>query len=605
MAQNTVNQFAGSGSVEAQSQALLSAYLEGKVTIEDLMGPLTAAKTVEPVNSTMEIRPGGHTKLAVAPGVDVAPVDKHNIKLVENVHPPDYVNPQPADHYDLVVMGAGVAGLLSVIMGKALGKRCVMIEKHYMGGDCLNVGCFPSKCMIASARRMHEILNSAELGINVDPASVKVDFGKVMERVRELRAKIAPVDSVARYKRDFCEEIFLGNASFIGGNKVHVAGGKHGDRTLTFDKAMIATGASPRIPDIPGLIDTPHLTNLNFFNLTDLPPRVTVIGAGPIGMELAQALCRLGSKVTVLEYGSHFLPREDPDASEIVRKQLIKDGVDLRYNVRFVKVSSCGGNVECAPFGISNVQVTIEGKEETFESEAILNATGRVPNVHNIGLDKVGVEFDSNKGVLVDDFYMTANKSIYATGDVASPFKFTHAADFMARIAIRNMFLGDKTRSNRIVIPWCTYVSPEVAHVGMYEREMKSKNIEHETYMKTLEHVDRVVCEGGGDGFVKIHVKAGTDKILGATIVAPHAGDMISEITTCIQYDIGISKLAGVIHPYPTTQDAVRACASMYNKHYKTDAIKGALALIGAHFKENGSAAVSDDEPSAKRAKTE
>eukprot|EP00040_Diaphanoeca_grandis_P039603 m.259558 g.259558 ORF g.259558 m.259558 type:complete len:600 (-) comp38260_c0_seq1:127-1926(-) len=599
MAQSIVKEFAGSGSLEEQSQALLSAYLNGSVTIEDLMGPLTAAKTVEPVNSTMTIRPGGHAVVPVAPSVDVLPADEHNVKLVANVHPPDYVNAQPADHYDLVVIGAGVAGLLSVIMGKALGKRCAMIEKHYMGGDCLNVGCFPSKVMIASARRMHDILNSADLGIDVDPANVKVDFGKVMERVRMLRAKIAPNDSVERYKKDFCEEIFLGNASFAGENKVHVAGGKHGDRVLTFDKAMIATGASPKIPDIPGLVATPHLTNLNFFNLTDLPARVTVIGAGPIGMELAQALCRLGAKVTVLEYGSHFLPREDPDASEIVRQALIKDGVDLRYNVRFENVESDGGNVTSAPFGISKVSVNIEGKKETFECEAILNATGRVPNVHNIGLDKVGVEFDSNQGVVVDDYYMTTNKDIYATGDVASPFKFTHAADFMARIAIRNMFLGDKTTSNRIVVPWCTYVSPEVAHVGMYETEMKQKNIAHETYIKTFEHLDRVICDGSGEGFVKIHVKAGTDKILGATIVAPHAGDMISEITTCIQHDIGVGKLAGVIHPYPTTQEAVRICAGQYNKHYKTDVIKGALSLIGDHYAKSQS-----DQPT-KRAKTE
>lgn len=575
-------------SVEDQAKAILDGYLEGKLTIEDLMGPLTADRSVndDQLGPDINIPPGGKNPMPTAANVDAEPADVYNKKLVENVHPPDYVNAEPAEKYDLVVVGAGVAGLLSVIMGKALGKRCAMIERHYMGGDCLNVGCFPSKVLIASARHAHALRNGADdLGVSVDPDSIKVDFPKIMERIRKLRSNIAPVDSVARYKKDFCEEIFLGEAKFVDKETVVIAGGPHGDRTLKFDKAMIATGASPMVPPIPGLKDTPHLTNANMFNLTDMPKTMTVIGAGPIGMELSQAMVRLGCKVNVLEMHHQFLPREDPDAAKLVAASLEKDGVKMNLKVKFVKVeASEEGNVLCAPFKTYKITTEIDGKEVVFESEALLNGTGRVPNVFNIGLEEAGVEYCSRQGVHVDDFYMTANPNIYATGDCASPFKFTHSADFMARIAIRNMFLGDKTKGNRLVVPWCTYVSPEVAHVGMYEEELKKKNIPHESYVRTLEHVDRCIADGTGEGFVKISVAADSDTILGATIVAPHAGDMISAITMCIQFGIGASKLAGTIHPYPTTQEAVRQCAAQYNKNYKTDAIKLALKQIGAKF---------------------
>jgi len=472
-----------------------------------------------------------------------------------------------------------------VIMAKALGKRCLMIEKHYMGGDCLNVGCFPSKVLIASARQAHALKTASvdEFGVGVDPAAVKINFGKIMERVRRLRAQIAPVDSVERYKKDFCEEIFLGNATFVDAETVHIAGGPHGDRTVKFDKAMIATGASPMVPPIPGLVETPHLTNANFWNLeNDQPKTMIVIGAGPIGMELSQAMARLGTKVTVLEMHHQFLPREDPDAAKLVGESLERDGIEMILEVKFVKVeASAEGSVTSAPFKTYTVTAEIGGETRTFEAEALLNGTGRVPNVFNIGLEKAGVEYCSRQGVHVDDMYMTQNPNIYATGDVASPFKFTHAADFMARIAIRNMFLGDTTKSNRLVVPWCTYVSPEVAHVGMYEAELEAKKIPHETFMRTLEHVDRCVADGTGPGFVKISVAKDSDTILGATIVAPHAGDMISELTTCIQFGVGAAQLAGVMHPYPTAQEAVRQCAAQYNKNFKTDAIKAALKLIG------------------------
>eukprot|EP00039_Didymoeca_costata_P019315 m.337040 g.337040 ORF g.337040 m.337040 type:complete len:587 (+) comp18028_c0_seq1:82-1842(+) len=580
-----------SAGIEEAAMAIVEKIRKGEMTLDEVLGPLTISKDHTGAIPKINIPPGGTKIPTVANACDAEPKDEHNVKLVDNVHPADHVNP-PEGSYDLVAIGAGVAGLLTVIIGKALGKRCAMIERHYMGGDCLNVGCFPSKAIIACARRAHEVRTAKDYGVNVE--GVTVDFPFVMERMRKLRAHIAPNDSVDRYKRDFCEEIFLGQAEFTGSNTIKVTGA-HGDSTVTFDKCVIATGASPMIPPIPGLKETPHLTNHNIFNMTELPSTMVVIGAGPIGMELSQAFQRFGSKVTVLELGKKFLPKEDPDASDIVRKAMERDGVTLHLDVKFKKVEcSEEGNTMKAPFKKYSVTVEINGKETVFHADAVLNGTGRAPNVHGLGLEVAGVEYDSRKGVLVNEFYRTTNKNIYATGDVASVFKFTHAADWMTRIAIRNMFLGDEYTEQQLVIPWCTYVDPEVAHVGKYEADLVAENIEFETYKYGLEHDDRAICEGTTDGFVKMHVRKGSDEILGATIVGTHAGDMISEISTCIQYNIGAAKLAGVMRPYPTKQEAVRRAAAQYNKHFKTDVNKKVIDIISS----------GDSEPKAKKART-
>eukprot|EP00037_Helgoeca_nana_P000536 m.22136 g.22136 ORF g.22136 m.22136 type:complete len:587 (+) comp10655_c0_seq1:59-1819(+) len=583
------------GRVEAEAAVLLEKYRKGEIGTAELMGPLTSPTAR--VNPTVNVRLRGKGNApATAPSEDVFPMDASNTTLVNHVHPPDYKNAPPAEKYDLVVVGAGVAGLLSVIMGKALGKKCVMIERHYMGGDCLNVGCFPSKVLIASAQRAHDARHAAELGVSV--GEVTVDFPRVMERMRELRAQIAPVDSVERYKKDFCEDIFLGEATFTGANTVTVAGGPHGDVTLNFDRAMIATGASPMVPPIPGLKECRHLTNANVFNLTEMPPRLLVIGGGPIGMELAQSMQRLGCAVTVLEAAPKPLIREDPDAADIVIASLLADGVTVHTNVVFDRVEcSDDGNLTHAPFVRYTVHVKVDGKPQTFEADALLNGTGRVPNVVGLGLEDAQVDFDVGAGVLVDEHYCTTNPSIYACGDVSSPFKFTHTADFAARCAIRNMFLGDTNTEAQLVIPWCTYTDPEIAHVGKYEHELKESGVAHETFTRPLTHVDRFVCEGTNHGLVKIHVKEGTDEILGCTIVGHHAGDMISEVTTCIQYGLGAGKLAGVIHPYPTHQEAVRQCAAQYNKHFKTDTHMSVLRTLMAEHDAKRAAKAASDPP--------
>ena len=383
---------------------------------------------------------------------------EHCISAISHVGPhATRPNPEPADKYDLVVIGAGVAGLLSVIVGKSLGKKCLMIEKHYMGGDCLNVGCFPSKALIRCARAVHEVKDSARFGVILPPGEVKVDFPAIMKRMRSLRAGIAPHDGVDRYCRDFCEQILLGKATFGGPDHVLVEGV---DKPIYFDKCMVATGASAAVVPVPGLKDVPHLTNGNFFNLEELPPRACLIGAGPIGIEMAQTLHRFGCQVTIFEVMPQLLPREDPDAAACVTEALLEDGVAVHYSVKIVGVAlKREGSLVKAPFALYGVTVVLASGETTeFECEALLNATGRVPNVWGLGLDAAGVEWDTRCGVHIDDFFKTKNPNIYSAGDCASPYKFTHAADWQARCAVRNMFLDAKSKHSDLLVPWCTCV---------------------------------------------------------------------------------------------------------------------------------------------------
>ena len=384
---------------------------------------------------------------------------EHCISAISHVGPhATRPNPEPADKYDLVVIGAGVAGLLSVIVGKSLGKKCLMIEKHYMGGDCLNVGCFPSKALIRCARAVHEVKDSARFGVILPPGEVKVDFPAIMKRMRSLRAGIAPHDGVDRYCRDFCEQILLGKATFGGPDHVLVEGV---DKPIYFDKCMVATGASAAVVPVPGLKDVPHLTNGNFFNLEELPARACLIGAGPIGIEMAQTLHRFGCQVTIFEVMPQLLPREDPDAAACVTEALLEDGVTVHYSVKIVGVSlKKEGELTKAPFALYGVTVVLASGETTeFECEALLNATGRVPNVWGLGLDAAGVEWDTRCGVHIDDFFATKNPNIYSAGDCASPYKFTHAADWQARCAVRNMFLDAKSKHSDLLVPWCTCVA--------------------------------------------------------------------------------------------------------------------------------------------------
>lgn len=475
----------------------------------------------------------------------------------------------------------GVSGLLSVITGKWLGKRCALIERHSMGGDCLNIGCVPSKAVISAANAYRKVKDMSKFGISLPPGDVSIDFGLVMQRMRKIRAEISHHDSVARYARDFCEHVFIGQGEFEmdedgGKGMVAVRGDDGSTRKLRYKKAMIATGASAFVP--PVLNDVPHLTNANFFNLTELPPRMVVIGSGPIGLELAQAMAVFGCEVTCLERGGQILPKEDQDAAKVLSEQLVRDGVRVlcHTSVLSVEVTSRASSDDAyslfhGPFPSYTVTIldSSSGRSEVIHCDAVLNATGRVPNVFNIGLERVGVSFDSRKGVHMNEHFRTANKNIYSCGDCSTAYKFTHAADFQARLAIRNMFLGDANQQSDMLVPWCTYTHPEIAHVGKYEGELEKEGREYESFVRQLQPVDRCLCDGVEAGFVKLTVLEGSDLIVGATICGEKAGDMISELTVCMQHGVSMTQLAGTIHPYPTTQEAVRQCALGFYKHFK------------------------------------
>ncbi len=491
---------------------------------------------------------------------EVLPKDAHNAALVSNVHPPDWQNPEPAPRYNLVVIGAGTAGLVTAAGAAGLGTKVALIERHLLGGDCLNVGCVPSKCIIRSSRISADIREAGQFGFR-GAGNAKVDFPAVMERMRSLRARISAHDSVRRFT-ELGVDIFLGEGHFSGPDTVEVVG-----KTLRFKKAVIATGTLPADPSIPGLAEAGFLTNETVFSLTGKPRRLAVIGGGPIGCELAQAFRRLGSEVTLYHRAAHILNREDSDAAEIIQMAFIRDGIRLILNCKIKRVEKKDG--------VKVLFFECEGKEEKVVVDEILVGIGRTPNVEGLNLEGVGVKYDKKEGVEVNEHLQTTNPRIYAAGDICLKYKFTHTADATARMVIQNaLFLGRKKLS-ALTIPWCTYTDPEIAHVGMYERDAKEKGIEVETFLRPLKDVDRAIADGEEEGFVKIHVRKGTDKILGGTIVARHAGEMISELTLAIVGSVGLKTLSNVIHCYPTQAEAIKQAADAYNRTRVTPFIKG------------------------------
>jgi len=532
----------------------------------DFFSMLTSTKGSE--GSLQPSLPEPDTELARMDQIDldaigVLPLDEHNAKLLDNVHPKKWLDPEPKPSYNLVVIGAGAGGLVSAAGAAGVGARVALIESHLLGGDCLNVGCVPSKALLRCAKAAAEVRDAGRFGVRID-GEVSVDFSYVMERMRRLRAQISPVDSAGRYSGQLGVDLFIGKGVFTGKNSIEVNG-----KTLTFAKAVIATGGTAAIPNIPGLADAPFLTNNEVFNLTQLPRRFGVIGAGPIGLELAQAFQRLGSKVTVFSRSEQIMPKEDPEAVALVRESMIRDGVTFAFNASYKRVEGQGGK------GPVRVVLDKDGREEVLEFDALLIATGRKPAVSGLGLETAGVEFDARKGITVNDKLQTTNSDIFAVGDVASRYQFTHMADFMARLVIKNALFFGRDKVTDLLIPWTTYTDPEVAHVGLYEKDLRERKIPFSTYTRELNDVDRGIVDGVAVGFVKIHVEKGKDKILGATIVGGHAGDMISEITVAMQGGMGLGRLAGVIHPYPTLAEAIRQCGDAYNRERLTPTVKG------------------------------
>jgi pyruvate/2-oxoglutarate dehydrogenase complex dihydrolipoamide dehydrogenase (E3) component len=490
--------------------------------------------------------------------IEILPRDAANQTLLANVHPADWVNPELAPRYNLVVIGGGTAGLVSAAGAAALGAKVALVERDLLGGDCLNAGCVPSKALIASARAAAALRDTERFGIRVPPGA-EVDFAAVMERMRRLRAGISPHDSAARF-RDLGVDVFLGNACFTGPDAVEVGG-----QTLRFHRAVIATGARPARPPIPGLAETGYLTNEDVFTLTERPRRLAVLGAGPLGCELAQAFARLGSTVALLDVMPTIMPREDGDATELVRQSLERDGVTLLLGHSVERVEKQG----------TDKVLHVQGGAEVRADE-ILVGVGRIANVENLGLEAAGVRYDK-KGVTVDDRLRTTNARIYAAGDVCSPYQFTHAADAMARLVLQNALFPGRAKVSALTIPWCTYTDPEVAHVGLYPHEADAKGIALETLKEEMREVDRAVLDGDGEGFVKVHVKKRTDRILGATIVARQAGEMIGLVTLAMTAGLGLKSLSRTIYPYPTRMEALRKVGDAYNRTRLTPFVRKVL----------------------------
>jgi pyruvate/2-oxoglutarate dehydrogenase complex dihydrolipoamide dehydrogenase (E3) component len=478
---------------------------------------------------------------------DDAPQDVYERERLANVRPTGWSNPRPLDRYDLVVIGAGPAGLVAAKGAAGLGARVALVERELIGGDCLNIGCVPSKALIRTSRLYAEMRDAARYG-GVTPSDIPADFAAAMAHMRRLRAHISRADSITDLVNAGVD-VFLGTGRFTSGDSLDVDGTK-----LRFRKAVIATGARPDTPPIPGLIDAGFLTNENIFDLTQLPPRLLVIGGGPLGCELAQAFSRFGAKTIIVQDMPLFLPKEERDAAQLLSDAFARDGLEVRLNTKVVGVRMQDGE--------KLVDMVSDDYHSTVAVDAILTGTGRAPNIEGLDLQTAGVVADADSGVRVNDFLRTSNPRIYAAGDVCLEHKYTHTADASARIVVRNALFAGRQRVSALTIPWGTYTDPEIAHVGLYVRQANEQGIPVRTFTVPMHEVDRAILDGEQTGFVKIHVAQRSDRILGATIVASHAGEMINEITLAMVAGIGLNTLANVIHAYPTQAEGIRQAAN-------------------------------------------
>ena len=476
----------------------------------------------------------------------------HDRELCANARPPGWRNPQPREPYHLLIIGAGPAGLVAARGAAALGARVALIERHLLGGDCLNYGCVPSKTLIRSSRLYAEMRNAANYGVP-PPEDIQVDFPMAMERMRRIRMRISRVDSAARLTADGID-VFFGTARFTSGDAVDVDGTR-----LRFRKALIATGSRSILPAVAGLADAGYLTHETVFDLTELPASLLVIGGGPLGCELAQAFCRFGCRTVIAHNEPLFLPKEERDAAQMVSDALARDGVEIHLNTQVVNVRVEGGK--------KLVETVNDGNVATVSVDQILTGIGRVPALEGLNLEGAGVACDAGTGIQVDDFLRTTNRRIYAAGDACLEHQFTDTADASARIVVQNALLLGRRRISELTVPWCTYTDPEIAHVGIYVRQARERGIPVKTFTVPMHDVDRAIADGEENGFVKIHVREGSDTILGATVVARHAGEMINGISLAMVAGIGLRTVARVIHTYPTQAEAIKIAA---NNHAQT-----------------------------------
>jgi pyruvate/2-oxoglutarate dehydrogenase complex dihydrolipoamide dehydrogenase (E3) component len=474
--------------------------------------------------------------------------------ITEALHPSSWTNPRPAGRYGLLVLGGGYAGILTAMEAVRAGAKVALIERNLLGGVCLNTGCISSKAMIRTSRLYAEMRDATRYGAR-RPDDIKVDFTAVMDRVRRIHARVSRRRS-AHELAGAGIDIFFGDAHFAGPDSVVVNG-----ETLRFRKALIAAGARPLIPEIPGLAEAGYLTNETVFELTECPRNLVVIGGGPLGCELGQAFCRLGSQVSIVQDEPLFLSQEERDAAQILSESLSRDGIGIHLNTQTVRVRVEGGR--------KFVDLRSDDYESTVVTDQILVAAGRAPNVQGLNLGAADVEYDEVDGVRVNDYLRTSNRRIYAAGDVCLEHKFAHIEGASAHIVVQNALFCGHERLSALSIPWCTFTDPEIAHVGIYVREAREKGIPVKTITVPMHEVDRAIVDGEDEGFVKIHVKEGTDEILGATVVARHAGEMISDISLAMSAGIGLMKLADVSHPYPTQANAIKLAATTFARTHQ------------------------------------
>jgi dihydrolipoamide dehydrogenase len=464
---------------------------------------------------------------------------------------------------NLVVIGAGSAGLVTAYIAAAVKAKVTLIEKHRMGGDCLNTGCVPSKALIRTAKLLSQIGRAPEFGIR--RASAEFDFADAMERVQRVIRTVAPHDSAERYT-ELGVEVIEGEARIVSPWSVEVRT-EAGTRTLSTRAIVIAAGARPFVPPIHGLEEVGYLTSDNVWDIRELPKRLVVLGGGPIGCELAQAFVRFGSRVTQVEMLSRLLIREDPEVSEIIARRFRDEGVDLRLEHQAKRIIVENGE--------KILIVEHQGQEIRIVFDQILVAVGRVANTKGYGLEELGIETTKARTVETDEFLQTLYPNIYACGDVAGPFQFTHTASHQAWYAAVNALFGDfrKFRADYRVIPWATFTDPEVARVGLNEQEAKERGIPYEISRYGLDDLDRAITDGEAQGFVKVLTVPGKDRILGVTLVGEHAGDLIAEFILAMKHGLGLNKLLATIHIYPTLAEANKYAAGVWKRAHAPEAL--------------------------------
>ncbi len=465
-------------------------------------------------------------------------------QLNEQVFPPNWVNPEAKGEYDLLVIGGGPGGMTAAITAQSLGARTALVEKEHLGGECFNYGCIPSKAFLHSSRLAKRVKEASEYGVEVSQGW-KVEFKKVIQRVHALQLFLAPNDSVTRLK-NLGLDLFLGEGRFTGRREVEVAGQK-----IRFKKAIISTGTQPIPLNVPGIGFSDYLTNQNVFNLSELPRRLAVFGAGPIGCELSQAFLHLGSEVYLITRGTHLLPRDDEMASERLQNVFEKEGMKLLKQTKLLRVEKKG----------KEKLLYLDSQKEPLVVDEILVAIGRKPAVESLNLESGQVTYDLKSGIQVDDYLKTTNPDIYGAGDSSSRFKFTHLSIDLNKIAVNNALNGDREKASALVVPWATYTEPEVAHIGLQEAEVKALGIPFEVVTIEMSNVDRAILDGETVGFAKLIVREGEEQILGATIMAAHAGEMISELSVAMNSVNGLTSLLKAIHPFPTQSQVLRMAA--------------------------------------------